>query len=103
MKNSFCFKLLIIFAWISFFTAATFSVCPLTNASDKEDAPNRPKIGLVLGGGGARGAAHVGVLKVLEETMYRLIMWSVPVWGPLWVAYMQRGCLLKKWKHFLIR
>ena len=29
--------------------------------------PNRPKIGLVLGGGGARGAAHVGVLEVLEE------------------------------------
>ena len=27
----------------------------------------RPRIGLVLGGGGARGAAHVGVLKVLEE------------------------------------
>ncbi|MBX9686817.1 MAG: patatin-like phospholipase family protein [Candidatus Obscuribacterales bacterium] len=27
----------------------------------------RPKIGLALGGGGARGAAHVGVLKVLEE------------------------------------
>ena len=28
---------------------------------------DRPKIGLVLSGGGARGAAHVGVLKVLEE------------------------------------
>ncbi len=27
----------------------------------------RPRIGLVLGGGGARGSAHVGVLKVLEE------------------------------------
>ncbi len=27
----------------------------------------RPKIGLVLGGGGAAGVAHVGVLKVLEE------------------------------------
>jgi NTE family protein len=26
-----------------------------------------PKIGLVLSGGGARGAAHVGVLKVIEE------------------------------------
>ena len=26
-----------------------------------------PRIGLVLSGGGARGAAHVGVLKVLEE------------------------------------
>ncbi|OGT80031.1 MAG: hypothetical protein A3H91_04395 [Gammaproteobacteria bacterium RIFCSPLOWO2_02_FULL_61_13] len=29
--------------------------------------PGRPKVGLVLGGGGARGAAHVGVLKVLER------------------------------------
>ena len=27
----------------------------------------RPKIGLVLGGGGARGAAHLGILQVLEE------------------------------------
>ena len=30
-------------------------------------SPGRPKIGLVLSGGGARGLAHVGVLKVLEE------------------------------------
>lgn len=29
--------------------------------------PQRPKIALVLGGGGARGMAHIGVLKVLEE------------------------------------
>ena len=28
---------------------------------------DRPRIGLVLSGGGARGLAHVGVLKVLEE------------------------------------
>ena len=27
----------------------------------------RPKIILVLGGGGARGFAHIGVLKVLKE------------------------------------
>jgi NTE family protein len=27
----------------------------------------RPKVGLVLGGGGARGGAHLGVLEVLEE------------------------------------
>jgi predicted acylesterase/phospholipase RssA len=26
-----------------------------------------PKVGLVLGGGGARGAAHIGVLEVLER------------------------------------
>jgi len=29
--------------------------------------PDRPRIGLVLSGGGARGTAHIGVLKVLEE------------------------------------
>ncbi|HEY6928176.1 MAG TPA: patatin-like phospholipase family protein, partial [Thermoanaerobaculia bacterium] len=29
--------------------------------------PRRPRIGLALGGGGARGSAHIGVLKVLEE------------------------------------
>jgi NTE family protein len=29
--------------------------------------PHRPRIGLVLSGGGARGAAHIGVLKVLEQ------------------------------------
>ncbi len=28
---------------------------------------DRPKIGLALGGGGAKGGAHVGVIKVLEE------------------------------------
>jgi len=31
------------------------------------DAEPRPRIGLVLGGGGARGAAHIGVLKELER------------------------------------
>ena len=31
------------------------------------EALGRPRIGLVLSGGGARGAAHIGVLKVLEE------------------------------------
>jgi len=33
----------------------------------KSKFKERPRIGLVLSGGGARGAAHVGVLKVLEE------------------------------------
>ncbi|OLQ80387.1 hypothetical protein BIT28_16755 [Photobacterium proteolyticum] len=30
-------------------------------------AAERPKIGVVLGGGGAKGAAHIGVLKALED------------------------------------
>jgi NTE family protein len=44
---------------LSFFAAA--SLC----AAQSE--PERPRIGLALSGGGARGAAHVGVLQVLEE------------------------------------
>jgi len=36
-------------------------------ASWAADAPARPRICLVLSGGGARGIAHIGVLKVLED------------------------------------
>lgn len=32
-----------------------------------QELNKKPKIGLVLSGGGAKGFAHVGVLKVLEE------------------------------------
>ena len=44
--------------------------CSLTAAATADQAaqpPGRPRIGLVLAGGGAKGGAHVGVLKVLEE------------------------------------
>ncbi len=33
----------------------------------RAEVTDRPKIGLVLGGGGARGYAHIGVIKKLEE------------------------------------
>jgi len=36
-------------------------------ASFSQDTIKKPKIGLVLSGGGAKGFAHVGVLKVLEQ------------------------------------
>jgi len=45
----------------------------VTNASQATDdmaeatGAERPRVGLVLGGGGARGAAHVGVLLELER------------------------------------
>ena len=35
--------------------------------AEKPSTAQRPRIGLVLGGGGARGAAHIGVLEVLER------------------------------------
>ena len=42
-------------------------LAPAVEAVDEPAATTRPRICLVLGGGGARGAAHVGVLRVLEE------------------------------------
>ncbi|MBR1834914.1 MAG: patatin-like phospholipase family protein [Bacteroidales bacterium] len=42
----------------------------LTNASAQSpdtQTSQRPKVGLALSGGGAKGAAHIGVLKYLEE------------------------------------
>jgi NTE family protein len=44
--------------------AATHGVASAAAAEDRE---SRPRIGLVLGGGGAKGAAHIGVLRVLDE------------------------------------
>ncbi len=65
---------------ILLFTAAVPSVyaydsLELTSAAERTEAKQfvfgvksgKPKIGLALGGGGARGAALVGVLKVLEK------------------------------------
>ncbi len=47
-------------------TAAQTALSPAASPP-AETSPTRPRIGLVLSGGGARGLAHVGVLKVLEE------------------------------------
>jgi NTE family protein len=46
-------------------TATLFAgVC----AAQPDDAPaSRPRIGIALAGGGAKGAAHIGVLRVLDE------------------------------------
>jgi len=44
--------------------ALIFFIFSLTVFSQEK---NEPKVGLVLSGGGAKGLAHIGVLKVLEE------------------------------------
>lgn len=44
-----------------------FLLCCLLGNVNVQARPVRKKVGLVLGGGGAKGAAEVGVLKVLEE------------------------------------
>ena len=48
--------------------ASTVATAVKAAASSPAPAPQaRPRIGLVLSGGGARGIAHVGVLKILER------------------------------------
>ena len=54
LSNSICRRLLVVLV-----LSATFA--------DAAEGDPRPRIGLVLGGGGARGAAHIGVLEVLEK------------------------------------
>jgi len=51
------------------FLMSLLFVLPVAAAENSDTASDaeRPKIGVVLGGGGARGAAHVGVLKILED------------------------------------
>jgi NTE family protein len=44
---------------------APVAATPDSNVAPK--SPGRPRIGLVLSGGGARGAAHVGVIRALEQ------------------------------------
>lgn len=49
-------------------TASTTETTTTTTTATREsNQTRRPKIGLALGGGGARGAAHVGVLRILER------------------------------------
>ena len=48
-----------------YFLPFAFLVHPVTTFSQEQT--KRPKIGLVLSGGGAKGFAHIGVLKVLEQ------------------------------------
>ncbi len=43
------------------------TAAPVSAAAPDAASGKRPRIGLVLAGGGAKGGAHVGVLKVLEE------------------------------------
>ena len=53
------------------FLCLVFIVClvsvPVEAKADQPVPTARPRIGLVLSGGGARGVAHIGVIKVLEE------------------------------------
>jgi NTE family protein len=53
------------FLWLSLLILTVSAVRPAF--AQQPVSPGRPKIGLVLSGGGARGIAHIGVLKWFED------------------------------------
>lgn len=53
--------------WLSVLVCPAAASDTILEAMPETMESNRPRIGLVLSGGGARGAAHIGVLKVLEK------------------------------------
>ena len=61
------FSVLCAISWLAAATAALAQSVPDTAPPSVSPPAHRPRIGLVLSGGGARGIAHIGVLKVLDE------------------------------------
>lgn len=65
----------------------------------------QPKIGLALGGGGARGFAHIGVLQVLQEAGIRLDYLAGTsmgaVVGAMYAESLDAFQVEDRWKEFL--
>ncbi|MBA4177626.1 MAG: patatin [Leptothrix sp. (in: Bacteria)] len=89
--------------------AATARSVP--DAAAPAGRPARPRIGLVLGGGGARGAAHIGVLEVLESLRVPVDCVAGTSMGALvagaWAsglspAEMRREMALADWRDMLL-
>jgi NTE family protein len=58
--------------WLSVIAFLLFVVSPVTAFAEcgpttQDDAGAQPRVGLALSGGGARGAAHIGVIRVVLE------------------------------------
>lgn len=64
-KQPFFFSIKSIF--VLFITLFSSQIILSQEQNNNEKETKRPKIGLVLSGGGAKGFAHIGVLKVIEE------------------------------------
>ncbi|WP_225443946.1 patatin-like phospholipase family protein [Echinicola arenosa] len=56
---------------LTFFFFPLYLFCALTAFSQNSTSHANPKIGLVLSGGGAKGMAHVGVIKAMEKAGIR--------------------------------
>ena len=61
----------------------------------------RKTLGLVLGAGGARGACHVGVIKMFEQNGIPIDYIAGSSMGLLLVRVILLACLSKKWNKRL--
>ncbi|HYL70604.1 MAG TPA: patatin-like phospholipase family protein, partial [Candidatus Dormibacteraeota bacterium] len=59
--------LIVAVVWLALASAGRAQTPPAASDAGPTAAGQRARVGLVLSGGGARGAAHIGVLKVLEQ------------------------------------
>jgi len=76
---------------------------PAVNTQGSNDAAlasgsRRPRIGLVLEGGGALGLAHVGVLQWLEENRIPVDVIAGAAWAVWWAESTQAESLLARLK-----
>ncbi len=69
---------------------------------DPAGAVQRPKIGVALSGGGARGAAHVGVLRVLEELRIPVDYIAGTSMGSIIAGLYASGMTLDEIEHALV-
>lgn len=79
------------------------------SSRSRTSLPERPRIGLALGGGFARGLAHLGVLKVLSEQQIPIDALAGTSVGSIVAAAFASGCPLEemieearkiRWKNF---
>jgi len=54
-------------AVITLLVASPLTAFAECGSTSKDEFKSRPRVGLALSGGGARGAAHIGVIRVLRE------------------------------------
>jgi len=64
---SYIFRRYFSVAAISLLVASPLTAFAECGSKSKDEFKSRPRVGLALSGGGARGAAHIGVIRVLRE------------------------------------
>ncbi len=69
----------------------TPSVSLANSLTKTDDLEPRPKVAVVLAGGGAKGAAHIGVLKALEEMQIPVDIVTGTSMGAYVGGFMPRG------------